>query len=237
MARSFTAASNEYIQTSNAVITGYPFTVNARVNVSALGAAYTIWSCVTSASGDHYFSLDKGASNTVRFRARTTSSSDALSTATLSSSTEYVITAVGTSATDRKVYINGTNDGSSTTSRTPSGMDRTTIGRQNISTPTNSFGGVICEVTVWNAALTQAEIDSLALKISGLCIRPASIVSHLPLVNNIIDSVNSTWAWAATGTAVVDHYRVFNPGRPWVYPKSTTAATSYKSHFALMGVG
>lgn len=236
MARLF--ASGDDIRTTNAVISGTPFTVNLRLNFSATGSAHTLWCLTTIASDDHYFSFDKGAADTVRFRARTTASSDAISTATLSASTEYVLTAVATSATDRKIYINGTNDGSNTTSRVPTGMNTTAIGRQIKLTAGNSTAGTISEVTVWNVALTQDEITQLSLKYSGLTVRPASIVSHLPLVNDIIDPINSSWAYSATGTTVADHVRVQNVFTSAIYPKKTTvAATAYKSHMCMMGVG
>lgn len=90
--------------------------------------------------------------------------------------------AVFTSATDRAVYYQGGNKGTSATSRSPSGESHTTTGylRTN-STSTIFFNGHLAHSAVWNVALSDGEIAALANGWSPLSVQPQSLWAYWPL--------------------------------------------------------
>jgi hypothetical protein len=64
-----------------------------------------------------------------------------------------------TSATSRTIYLNAGSSGANTTSGTPSGLNRTTIGAQLDSVPAGHyFNGNLAHACVWNRALSVAEL-------------------------------------------------------------------------------
>lgn len=72
---------------------------------------------------------------------------------TLSSNVTYGVGGIWTTSTDRKVYLNGVQDGTNTTSSTPSGHDGLYIGRRDILVTTQYFVGNIGECAAWNIAV------------------------------------------------------------------------------------
>lgn len=127
----------------------------------------------------------------------------------------------GTGAGALRSFINGTNDGSSTsdTSITDQSL-ACAIGDSPGSAFWNAFDGRIAEVAIWAAALDDAEIVSLARGFSPLLVRPASLRAYWPLLGNSSpepDLRNGNNA-SVTGTVAkaADHPRVIVP-RPAIY--------------------
>lgn len=119
---------------------------------------------------------------------------------------------VFTSTTSRTGYLNGSNAVTNTTSRSPTGFSRTLIGvRRNASTFQAHFPGQIAEVGIWSAALTAAEINSLASGVGCSLIRPQSLVFYAPLVRNIFDYTDAKLALTNNNTATVSdlHPRIY----------------------------
>lgn len=61
-----------------------------------------------------------------------------------------------TSAASRAAYLNGANKGTAGTTRTPSGIDNTVIGTDQIH-GANSFDGRLAHASIWNKALSDLE--------------------------------------------------------------------------------
>ena len=71
------------------------------------------------------------------------------------------------------------------------------------------FGGLIGSTAIWSAALTVAEISSLAKGFSPRRIRPQSLVFYAPLVRNLQDLRNGLALTADNSPTVANHPRVY----------------------------
>ena len=90
---------------------------------------------------------------------------------------------------DLRVFINGGSKGVAGGSRTPSGINRTSIGRLGDSTPSCYWSGKIWEAAIWNAALTDEEVAILAKGFSPLFVRPQNLVCYWPLLGGTYPGV------------------------------------------------
>jgi hypothetical protein len=85
------------------------------------------------------------------------------------------------SATSRTVYIDGGSAGSDAANKTPSGLDRITVGYMGDSTPTYALSGRVAWASIWSAALSAVEIASLAGGILPWKVRAANLKACYPL--------------------------------------------------------
>ena len=90
------------------------------------------------------------------------------------------------SASSRTAYLDGTAGTENTTTvGTFDASDTYSIGAWEwVGATIRYMDGQIGEVGMWNVALTAAEILVLAAGYSPLLVRPESLVSYVPLVNN-----------------------------------------------------
>lgn len=138
---------------------------------------------------------------------------------TLSNGVWAHIGGVQASATSRAAYLNGAAGTTNTTSKTPSGLDRTTLGGLVLNGTRLSFaGGDIGECGAWSVALTTAEMLMLAAGMSPLCVRPQSLVFYAPLTQASSPEQDLRGALALTfgaagaaPTKATSHPRVFKP--------------------------
>ena len=85
-------------------------------------------------------------------------------------------------ADDRRVYLNGGNKGTDSTSAVPTGMNRTALGSRDDNSVRAPFDGYIGTYAVWNAALTDDEVRSLgAGNVSPLQVRAGSLVDYVAM--------------------------------------------------------
>lgn len=170
----------------------YPLTINCwfYATTSGVGIMNLVELCENTASIVHMLRLN---SNTNQVQYNTATLLSATSSASYTTNTWNMATAVGTSATSRTVYLNAANSGTQTTSRTPTTPDRVCIGfvRTNGSdTPT--YEGYLAEVAIWNVTLTTNELSSLYTGTKANQIRPQNLKFYMPLVRNIYDATAST---------------------------------------------
>jgi len=126
--------------------------------------------------------------------------------------TWYHVAGVYESATSRKAYINGSNDSAAndnSNSVTPSGVNLLTIGGRFNTTIGSYFPGDIAEVGIGNAALTAAEVASLANGMTCDKIRPQSLVFYAPLVRDLIDAKGGRTITNNNGATVANHPRIY----------------------------
>ena len=67
----------------------------------------------------------------------------------------------------------------------------------------------MAEVGIWNAALTQPEIASLARGMTCDKVRPQSRVFYAPLVRDLIDQKGGITITNNNGATVANHPRVY----------------------------
>jgi len=72
-----------------------------------------------------------------------------------------------------------------------------------------SFNGTIAEVGIWNSALTQPEIASLAKGMTPDKIRPQSLVFYAALVRDLIDQKGGLTITNQNGATVANHPRIY----------------------------
>lgn len=114
----------------------------------------------------------------------------------------------GTSS--RTAYINGGSAGTNTT--THSFTDPPThlrIGALFYTSLVLQFSGLMAEVAIWNAALTTAEVASLANGFTPDQIRPQSLQFYLPLVRNLQDLRSAIAITNNNPVTVAAHPRIY----------------------------
>jgi len=186
LARTNTASNSNYLRVGAAVLTAYPLTITFWCKPAAApggGETYTLGGIFASGSQVDYWSIGLRSTSTptnnVEFSVRDSGNEDVLV-----SSEDYVVGAweffgmVLTSATSRAGFHNLTKDTMGSTSITPSGLNRTSAFVLDVQFgPLRAMDGDIEHYTIWNAALTDNEMNALARGVHPLRIRPLSIQS------------------------------------------------------------
>lgn len=104
---------------------------------------------------------------------------NAISTASFVANSWQHICGVWASTSDRRVYLNGGSKGTDTLTRAPT-VDRTLDGAVLAGGVAYGSSCRLAMRAVWNVALTDAEVATLAAGFHPLLVRPASLVSLCP---------------------------------------------------------
>ncbi len=180
--------TDERLDHSAALITGYPFSIHAWVYLETIPSVKfteeNIFISHTSGTFDNMynFRFDDGNANKLQLNVKITSGVLAATTGNIVSADVWSSCfCTGASATSRTAILNGDigNKGTSTGSLTPSGGDKSSIG--SVDTGSDFTDGRIAEVVLWGANLTDNEAVALSNGISQYRIRPGSITNHWPL--------------------------------------------------------
>jgi hypothetical protein len=216
MARGFTAASNQYLSCSGAPATTFPITLSAWVKPTALSGAMAILG-VGVIGGTHRIAIQHnfgGGAHLQIIAADANSSQGATLSSGLIAGTWAHVSGVfnNNNALNWSPYINGSSDGAVTLNETrnPTGLNFVGIGsRFNAGTLGIYYNGEIAECAVYNAALTTAEIASLAKGMTCDKIRPQSLVFYAPLVRDLVDQKGGLAITNNNGATVANHPRVY----------------------------
>jgi hypothetical protein len=111
--------------------------------------------------------------------------------------------AVFTNTTSRTIYLNGGSSATNTSNRTGATPTKVVIGSISFSVARAA------ECGIWNAALTAAEIASLAKGMTCDKIRPQNLVFYAPLVRDLIDQKGGLTITNNNGATVAAHPRVY----------------------------
>jgi hypothetical protein len=122
----------------------------------------------------------------------------------------YHAAGVFTNSLSPQAFVNGI-VGSTTGggSITPTGIDQILIGAARTTSLTGYYNGSIAEVGIWNAALTAAEIASLAKGMTCDKVRPQSLVFYAPLVRDLIDQKGGFAITNNNSATVANHPRIY----------------------------
>jgi hypothetical protein len=115
---------------------------------------------------------------------------------------------VFTPSTSLEVFLNGSSQATNTTS-IPASIFNSTSPLTISFMPTVYFPGLIAEVGIWNAALTAAEIASLAKGMTCDKVRPQSLVFYAPLVRDLQDVRGGLTITNNNAATVATHPRVY----------------------------
>ena len=168
----------------------YPLTINCWFypTLTSYGVMNLV-SLIQDVAADYHGLRINSNTNVVQYNTGTIGS--AASSASYTTNTWNMATAVGTSATSRTVYLNAGNAGTQTTNRVITTPDRVLMGvSRTYDTP--SYEGYLAEVAIWNVTLTTDELSSLYTGTKADQIRPQNLKFYMPLVRNIYDATAST---------------------------------------------
>jgi hypothetical protein len=110
------------------------------------------------------------------------------------------------SNSSRTIYLDGGGSATNTATITPTPANITSL-RAGWTGAT--LDGCVAEVGVWNAALTAAEVASLAKGMTCDKIRPQNLVFYAPLVRDLIDQKGGLTITNNNGATVATHPRVY----------------------------
>lgn len=128
-------------------------------------------------------SLRISSSNRITANSTTTSERTATSSTGPADANWHHACAVFTTTSSRAAYYDGANKGTNTSSNTATGFNNTCIAVRHYNGAYDyHLNGDIGEAAIWNVALTDSEVASLALGFSPLMIRPMSLVGYWPMV-------------------------------------------------------
>jgi len=189
MARLFNDASTEYLEVTSTPVTATPLTLACWFYSDTTAIIQTLIAVHNHGLPIQSFTLDiRGDIGGDPIHAATTQSSadsHAATSSGYSANTWHHAAAVFTSPTSRAAFIDGGSKGTNTTSRTPSSIDHINIGALDYSIgQAGAMSGRIAEAAIWNVALTDAEVASLAAGFTPPFIRPQSLVAYWPLVRD-----------------------------------------------------
>lgn len=199
----------------SAPVTTTPMTMACWAKVASLpGAATQLMFLGQAAAADtlHQHSLRITAGNVIG--AVTNDGTTGVSAVTSASPTAgawFHACGIWTSASSRAAYLNGANSGSDSNSRTPSTINRLSFGKQDNAGNNQALasGALLAEACVWNVALDAAEVAALAAGMPPSKIRPASIVTYLPLVRDLIDFTGLSGVAINGSLSAADHCRIY----------------------------
>jgi len=114
------------------------------------------------------------------------------------------------SSTSRKILLNGGSSVTNSTSRNVSGQNNISIGTRFAAGAQGAFANaLIAEAGIWNVALTDDEIASLAKGMTCNLVRPQSLVFYAPLIRELQDIKGGLTLTNNNTATVVDHTRVY----------------------------
>lgn len=178
MARRFIRPSSQYLQVEKAIVTAAPFSMSLWYRPGVLDLAQTLFCIADSTSTTQVFATQILGTNVVR--TMSTMSNFTSSTNIISTIGEWVhICSVWDlpNGFARQIYLNGTRTvGGNLVS--PTGLNRTAIGRMADSTPDNYAGGEIGEVGVWSIPLSPDEVRRLHAGAPPPTVRPKELLMY-----------------------------------------------------------
>lgn len=213
MAREFNGSS-QYLECTTPVLTAVPMTMAA-------------WFNTTTVSGNHNIIGIGGENGTVQqwrmgitgddifIQVQNNTAVNVIKANVVSTNTWHHGCGVFGGNNSRAVYIDGGNKLTNTAIKTPNPaqIERMRIGLDPNDLTTQWWSGMIAEAVIWNAALSDEEVATLALGFSPLLVRPQNIVSYVPLIRDNDEDLITGLSWTPVGSPTISaHPRVFYPG-------------------------
>lgn len=224
MARAFDSGSNQYLEVTSTPVTGPPFSFAFWFNTSDVSNDQMPFSIGTDSNNGHFCLLNAPGLTVHAYSLAAGSSANAVATSAYTGGAWYHACCVYAAAADRRVYLNGGNKGTDTTSRTPSNATTIRIGARAVASG-DEMNGEIAEAAIWNVALTDADAAMLAKGYSPLLVKPENLVFYCPLVRDNDEDIVGGLSLTASGSPTIAvHPRVLYAARPLYVPGMVAAA-------------
>ena len=208
--------TNQRLNTTSSPVTGVPLTLACWFNGDNNTGNQRLVDVRATTGGNAYFSIGlNGAAAGDPVRLVAFGSDGAVevvaSTSGYSLSTWHHVCGVFTSTTSRTIYLDAAGSATGTSAVGTPAFSRIDIGvfTDSAGGLSQFFDGRIAEVGIWNAALTAAEIASLAKGMTCDKIRPQNLVFYAPLVRDLIDAKGGLTITNNNGATVANHPRVY----------------------------
>lgn len=206
MAYELASVSSQYLSATNPV-SAAPFTVACWAKVPNTSGNKALLS-LNQNSGTNKFVFYLGGSS-LFFFVNDSGGFTQPGGINVSSNTWFHACAVEAASNDHRVFLNGANKRTSSTFRTPVSINAFNVGTdRNNNNNTSFFTGQIAEVGIWDVALTDAEIASLAKGMTCDKIRPQNLVFYAPLIRDLNDQKGGLTI-TNNGATVANHPRVY----------------------------
>ena len=156
----FDDASSQYLEVNQAAVNGAPLTLLCWVYCNDLSQnTYVMYIADKDVTNNAFgIRLNADEAGSVQALTYAGTAAAALATVTMSANTWHQVCAVFVSPNDRRAYIDGGNEGTNISLLTPTGLNRTSIGRAGDSTPGYYMSGKVGFAMIWNRALSALEI-------------------------------------------------------------------------------
>jgi hypothetical protein len=213
MAYNFTAASSQFVSTGSTPLIGTPVTIACnfyrKTNTSG-HVLFAIDNGTNAATGITVISLPPASNVLLATSNDGSGARSAQTTATYQLNTWNHACGVFSNTSNRTVYLNGGNNVTNTVTSNVTNQSNISIGARYIGGVVGLFADIlIAEVGIWNAALTAAEIASLAKGMTCDKVRPQSLVFYAPLIRNLQDTKGGRIITPVNSPIVAAHPRVY----------------------------
>jgi hypothetical protein len=215
MAYEFTAASSQAMTIGSAPVTTVPFTMACWFKPTTYNSRECMVFLGANTNAGHLFQLairsstDSPANEFVAGQFATSGYNQSVAGVPTNDQFSHGAGVFVTNS-ERLAYLNGVAGTLNTgNSGTPTSINRVCIGAVGRDTRVEFANSVIAEVGIWNAALTAAEIASLAKGMTCDKVRPQSLVFYAPLVRDLIDYKGGLTITNNNTATVANHPRVY----------------------------
>ena len=204
--------TNQRLNTTSTPVATVPITLACWFRADDVTANHCLFELANSAGGNGFRLLAAGAiaGDPIFADYLVISGTNAQTTAGYTAGTFHHAAATFPNNTTVTAYLDGGNSATSTGSALNPSPTRINIGaRFFTSSPGLFFDGLIAEVGIWNAALTAAEIASLAKGMTCDKVRPQSLVFYAPLVRDLINQKGGLTITNNNAATVANHPRIY----------------------------
>lgn len=171
-------ATTRYL--SKAITTpAFPFSVAILAKATTISARHVAVDLYGSAANYYKLGMRNNLGATVSYIAtRGTGLTEVTGATTLSTDVWYSLVGIWYAADDWRIYLDGTQDGASVVSTSPSGVNTLYIGTE---TTANAFIGELAEFGFWSAALSAASLADLAARKSPIDVQRKDLTMYSSL--------------------------------------------------------
>jgi hypothetical protein len=183
MARGPFSTTNRIVTSS--VFSAYPLTVAGWVKTSSISASDNILFTMAAPVATDWFTMSLSSGKvSVASRASAGGAFAALTTTATTNDTWTHFCGIWASSTSRTAFINGADKTINTGSAPVNFANLTETQFGGFRSASAATAAVLAGCGVWNVALTDAEVESLADGFDCQHIRPASLVHQIPLIRS-----------------------------------------------------
>lgn len=173
----------------------------------------------TSTNGDERIAFATSTLGEAQLSTVNTAGSSVTVTATgaMPTGSYWHLAGVWESTNNRICYTNGIAGVTNTTSNSANGFNKVGVGSRSDSAVGYRYAmdGALAEAAIWNAALTAAEILSLAQGAAPYTVRPTALVFYAPMIGtstaNDVNLLGLPVIWFNSPPNSTNHPRIYRP--------------------------